>query len=69
MPVEVISEPFVGREDSKGGFGQRRLYVTVRKEDGTTERMLATEAVPKTPKGAKSKPEPVKPEQPEAENV
>lgn len=66
---EVISEPFVGREESRGGFGQRRLYVTVREEDGSTRRVLAADAEVKTPKGAKSKPEPEKPESPEAENV
>lgn len=55
MPYEVISEPFVGREESKGGIGQRRLYVTVRHADGRTERMLAADAIPKEPKGAKGK--------------
>lgn len=51
MSQEVISEPYVGREDSKGGFGRQRLYVTVRHEDGTTERVLAADAGPKKPKG------------------
>lgn len=62
MPYEVISEPFLGREESRGGFGQQRLYVTVRHEDGRTERVLAAEALPRTPKGAKK---PDKPESPE----
>lgn len=55
MPFEVISEPYIGREDSRGGFGQRRLFVTIRKDDGTTERVLAADAMPRTPKGARGK--------------
>jgi hypothetical protein len=55
MPYEVVGEPFVGREESKGGIGRQRLYVTVRHQDGRTERMLASEALPKEPKGAKGK--------------
>lgn len=46
-----VSEPYIGREESKGGFGRQRLYVTVRHEDGRTERVLAADAIPKTPKG------------------
>lgn len=61
MPYEVISEPFLGREESRGGFGKQRLYVTVRHEDGRTERVLAAEALPKSPKGAKGKAEPEEP--------
>lgn len=51
MSREVISEPFVGREESRGGFGRQRLFVTVRHDDGTTERVLAADAVPKKPRG------------------
>lgn len=66
MPVEVISSPFVGREESRGGFGQRRLFVTVKTEDGSVERRLASEVVEKSQKGSKN---PEKPESPEAENA
>lgn len=78
MPVEVISEPYVGREESRGGFGKQRLFVTVRLEDGSTARVLAADAIPKTPKGKPGKfiegevvLTPVKPESPEegAENA
>lgn len=69
MSREVVSEPFIGREDSKGGFGRQRLFVTVKNADGTTERVLAAEAIPRKPKGKTVEGEavltPTKPESPE----